>query len=354
MAERISAGLDVGVETTSICVINQAGAVLHEAVCPTQVLAVHRELSFIRRRRFAKVYLEACIGTHLARGLRNLGYCVELYEARALSKFLRVRRNKTDAGDAKGIAEAGRVGASIVSKVHLKSLDCQCLQSRLTIRRALVRHRVAAMNLLARQIEHFGGRLRCTLRSGMLGATVDEEMRRIFGKPPNDLTRELRHLVEHCEGLLAYERAIEKDLKQLAFDNDVCRRLMDIPGVGPLCALTFYSAVDDPNRFRRSTDIGSYFGLTPRIHQSGLTSRSARISKMGNRSARALLFHASTQFIRCSPPTSAVRAWALKLEERTCRRQSRVALARKLATVMLAIWKTGDVYQTRHVPALVA
>jgi transposase len=284
----------------------------------------------------------------LARGLRNLGYSVELYEARALRKFLWVRLNKTDAGDASGFAEAGRLGAATVSKVHLKSLECQCLQARLTIRRSLIRQRIAAMNLLSRQIEHFGGRLR-THGAGTLRRAVDAEIRNIFGRAPNALTLELHRLVKQCESLFAYERAVESELRQFASENDVCRRLMTVPGVGPLCALTFYSAVDDPSRFRRSSDIGSYFGLTPRIHQSGLTSRSGRISKMGNRAVRALLFHAGTQFMRWSPPTSEVRAWAMRLEERRCRRQSRVALARKLATIMLAIWRSGGIYHARHV-----
>ena len=110
------AGLDVGVETTAICVINAAGSTVHEATCPTRLKSVHRELACLRRRKSARVGLEAATGTMLARGLRNLGYQVDLYEQRQLSKFLRLRRNKTDAGDALGIAEAGRLGAARPSR----------------------------------------------------------------------------------------------------------------------------------------------------------------------------------------------------------------------------------------------
>jgi len=100
MAREIWAGLDVGVDTTSVCVIDGFGEVLHEATCPTDVRSVHREIVFLKRRRFARVGMETGTGMHLARGLRSLGYTVDVYETRQLSKFLRARRNKTDAGDA--------------------------------------------------------------------------------------------------------------------------------------------------------------------------------------------------------------------------------------------------------------
>ena len=98
---RIWAGLDVGVETTSLCVIDDAGAILQEGACATDLGCIHRQLRWLRRRRHAQVGIEAGAAT-LARGLRTLGYSVTLYETRQLSKFLRVRRNKTDAGDALG------------------------------------------------------------------------------------------------------------------------------------------------------------------------------------------------------------------------------------------------------------
>jgi transposase len=342
---RIWAGLDVGVETTSICIISDSGEVLHEAVCPSALKSVHREIRWLRRRRLAKVSLEAGAGSSLARGLRSLGYSVDLYETRQLSKFLRVRRNKTDAGDASGIAEAGRVGATLVSKVHLKSLECQSLQSRLTIRRHLIRHRVRAVNLLCRQLELYGGRVSGSTKGGLLREKVQAELTKLFGKTSSPLASELRHLLEHSERLQSYQHDIDRELTRLAFDIEVCRRFMEIPGVGPICSLTFYATVGEPHRFRRSADIGPYFGLTPLLHQSGLTTRLGRISKMGNRAMRALLVHASICFMKWSSIDSALRGWAMGIEQRRGRGPARVALARKLATVMLAMWKTGENYK---------
>lgn len=252
MATRLWAGLDVGVETTSVCVIDDRGEVLHEATCRTDVKSVHRELVFLKRRRSARVGLETGVGTHLARGLRTLGYSVDVYETRQLSKFLRVRRNKTDAGDASGIAEAGRLGASTVSRVHLKNLECQSLHTRLAIRRTLIRLRVRAVNTLGRQLEQFGGRIGSCSKSGRLRDMVEPELKKLFGKAPSALLADLRSLLDLGEKLLVQQKAIDRELKQLSEEIDLCRRFMEIPGIGPICALSFYAAVAEPHRFQRT------------------------------------------------------------------------------------------------------
>lgn len=342
------AGVDLGVETASVCIIDDAGDVLHESVCPSSSRDVRHELSTFRRTRFASVGFESGTGTHVARGIRNLGYPVELYDVRQLSKFLRIRRNKTDAGDAKGIAEAGRISASLVSRVHLKSLDSQSLQSRLAIRRHLIRQRIAAVSMLGRQIELFGGRLRCNPHCDRFRSDVETEIRRLFPDRSSALSAQLRFLADHCERLLAYQRSLDRELKRAAYENEVCRRLMEVPGVGPLCALTFYAAVDDPYRFSPTAAIGSYFGLAPRVHESGLTFRKSRISKMGNKSVRSLLVHAATMHLLYGRRDSALHDWALRLEQRCGRRASRVALARKLAVIMLAMWKSGGHFEPKE------
>jgi transposase len=347
MAKKIWAGLDVGVETTSVCIIDDNGQVLHEAVCPSALKSIHGEIGWLRRRRFARVGIESGAGVSLARGLRTLGYAVDVYEARQLSKFLRVRRNKTDAGDANGIAEAGRVGASVVSKVYLKSLECQSLQSRLTIRRHLIRERVAAVSLLCRQLELYGGRIRPSSRGLRLRQAVEPEMRKLFDKEASSLTRELEHLLNRCEAMIVYQQALDDGLRRLAFNDELCRRLMAIPGIGPICALTSVAAVGEPQRFHRTANVGSYFGLTPTIHQSGLTTRVGRISRMGSSAVRGLLVQAAITFMRSSAAGCELRDWAAAIQERRGSARARVALARKLAIVMLAMWKTGECYKPR-------
>jgi len=346
MTKRLWAGLDVGVESTAVCILGEQGEIVHSATCRTDVASVHRELLCLRRRRLRRVGLEAGIGTTLARGLRNLGYQVELYETRQLSKFLRLRRNKTDAGDAKGIAEAGRLGAATVSRVYLKSLECQSLQSRLTIRRHFVRQRLAAVTLLGRQLEVFGGRLK---RGNLMNLrrNVELEIRRIFGTSQEEIVSQLRCLVDYCEQLIDYQRTVDREFRKAAGEIEICRRLMEIPGVGPLCALTFYAVVGDPDRFKRSADIGPYLGLAPRIAQSGLRVRRGRISKMGNAAARKLLVSSSLAFMRWAPEDSELGSWVRAVEERRGRKRAMVALARKLSVLMLIMWKNGTSYEPR-------
>lgn len=341
------AGVDLGVETASICIIDDAGAVLHEGVCASSARQLRHELSRFRRTRFASVGFESGVGTNVARGLRSLGYPVELYEARQLNKFLRVRRNKTDAGDARGIAEAGRISASLVSRVFLKSLDSQALQSRLAVRRHLIRQRVAAVNMLGRQLELFGGRLCCNAKCDRFRTAAEAEIRQVFGSGSSEVAGQLRYLADHADHLRVYQRAVDLELKHAAREIDICRRLMEIPGVGPICALTFYAAVGDPHRFTRSADIGSYFGLAPRIRESGLTYRKSRISKMGSKSVRSLLVHAACLHLLHEKEDSALRDWTRRIEQRRGRAPSRVALARKLAVIMLAIWKGGGRFKSR-------
>ncbi len=350
MARSFWAGLDVGVETTSVCVIDDHGEILHEAVCATNVKSVHQEIGFLRRRRSARVALESGGGMSLARGLQTLGYKVDIYEARQLSKFLRVRRIKTDAGDAIGIAHAGRIGATLVSKVHLKSFECQSLTARLRIRRHLIRSRVRAANLLCRQLEQFGGRVTRSTKPAQLRHDVEAEIRTLFGRKPSPLGAELQALLEHCVQLMEREKEVDRELIELAHTDPVCKKFMEIPGVGPICALSFYAAIGEPHRFKRSSDVGCYLGLTPRVYESGLTKRSGRISKMGNSEARALLVTASIRFLFRSSPDIRIHAWAKEVEQRRGRYKARVALARKLATVMIAMWKKGEDY--RPVPVM--
>ena len=344
MTKRVWAGLDVGVETTAVCLIDDEGCVVRNTTCATSVQAVHGELRHLRRRRYARVYLEAGVGTTLARGLRNLGYQVDIYETRQLSRFLRLRRNKTDASDAYGIADAGRLGAASISKVHLKTLQSQLIQTQLTIRRHIIRQRVAVVNLLGRELEEYGGRLKRQNLS-QLRCNVEIEIKKAFGRSSSEVITELLNLVSLCEDLLRRERVITSRLHRIAGDVETCRRFMQIPGVGPLCALTFYIVVGDPHRFVRAANIGSYLGLTPRIIQSGLTIRHGRISKMGNTSARTLLVSSSLAFMKYADERSNLYVWTRRVESRRGRQKARIALARKLSTVMLAMWKCGSSYR---------
>ena len=116
---------------------------------------------------------------------------------------------------------------------------------------------------------------------------------------------------------------------------------MTVPGVGPVTALAFASAVDDPNRFKKASDVGAYLGLTPRRSQSGEVDRTGRISKRGDRLTRYYLFEAANVLLRVVRRGSPLTSWGLQLVKRIGPKKAKVAVARKLATILHCIWTDG-------------
>ena len=135
---------------------------------------------------------------------------------------------------------------------------------------------------------------------------------------------------------------MDKRLRAAALAHPVCSNLMTVPGVGPITALSFYSAIGDPSRFQRTRDVGPYFGLTPSIHQSGVLARVGRISRFGSKLTRTHLVSAATVLLCSTKAESGLQTWGLALRKKVGLSKARVAVARKLAVVMLHMWKSGS------------
>jgi transposase len=175
-----------------------------------------------------------------------------------------------------------------------------------------------------------------------LRRNVSEELKRLRRSEKIDLSEEIEPLLALSATMRGYVEDLDKRLSKRAEENPVCRRFLEIPGVGPITALAFYSAIDDPHRFRRNADIGAYFGLVPRVRQSGQTLIRSRISKKGDRLTRAYLTSAAKHHLRAN---SSLALWGADLSGRLTKSGVHVALARKLAVTMLAIWKSGRRYE---------
>ena len=147
------------------------------------------------------------------------------------------------------------------------------------------------------------------------------------------------------KALCAATQAMDAELKAIARESDLVRRLMTVPGVGPVVALSFAATLDNAGRFRRAKDVGAFLGLTPRRHQSGDVDWSGRISKCGDRDLRRLLYSAATTLITQVRKSSRLRNWALHLQDRKGFKKAAVAAARKLAVVMMCIWRDGTVFE---------
>jgi transposase len=160
-----------------------------------------------------------------------------------------------------------------------------------------------------------------------------------------ELSYEITPLMNICESIRAYLKVASDSLSEFAASTEVCRRWMDIPGIGPLTALSFYTAIDDPARFAKAIDVGAYLGLVPRISQSGGSTRSGRISKRGDVLARTQLVTAAGVAMRSNSPDTDLKQWAATLKSRRGYSRARVALARKLGVIMLAMWRSGETYR---------
>jgi transposase len=344
---KVFVGLDIGADTSVACMTDALGVVMTEASIVTSCQGV---LDFVVCRptnNELEIGLEAgSMGILLARRLREQGYQVRLFGTRQASQFLKIRQNKTDTNDARGIADILRIGRGVVPDVHLKSAAIQQLRSQLVLRQKLVTHRVSGEGAINSVFRLNGGRLR-TSRSGTgLQRHVQAELQRLREIEDIDLAPDVEPLLDICVATRRHLESLDRRLAKQAKNIPVCARFMEIPGVGPITALSFYTAIEDPWRFRRNGDVGAYLGLVPKIKQSGSVIKRHGISKMGNRLTRSHLAIAAGTMLRQSRIECAMRAWAFGLIPRIGKRKAKTALSRKLAVVMLSMWKSDTSFQT--------
>ena len=147
--------------------------------------------------------------------------------------------------------------------------------------------------------------------------------------------------------VVLYEHFLELDrrVKRAASQDEVCMRMMTVPGVGPIASLTFKAAVDDPTRFKRSRTVGAHFGLTPRRYQSGEHDNPGRISKARDRDVRATLYAEANALLIRTMASSQIKSWGMWLIRTRGRRRAVVAVARKLAVLLHRMWIDGTEFR---------
>lgn len=338
-------GLDLGLRRTRVSIVDALGAELLNEECDTNIDALTTTLNSFPIARIGLISTEAGNDTHIVRKLRENGFPVVIFETRQASRFLAIRRNKTDATDARGLADLGRIGRNSISQVYLKSPECQQLRSLLMMRRRLVMMRVAVIGSIRSRLGGHGLVLPPTRASG-LRQRVKSQLATLGEPECSTVEADLQPLVDLCESLRTYLSKLESQLEKTAKSHPICRQLMEVPGVGTMCAISFYTAIEDPTRFRVASHVGAYLGLSPRRHQSGVKSRAPRITKTGSKLTRTNLVVAAMVFGKVAPDC-ALKRWYLALRERAGPGRARVALARKLAVIMLAMWKTGTHFELR-------
>jgi transposase len=141
--------------------------------------------------------------------------------------------------------------------------------------------------------------------------------------------------------------ALDKRARAMVQRSKACWHLTSVPGLGPITALAFAAAVENPDRFRRARDVGAYLGLTPRRYQSGERDVMGGISRQGDAMARHYLYEAANCLLTTWGGRSPLKSWGLALAKRIGAKKARVAVARKLACLLLRLWKAEDHYQEK-------
>jgi len=331
------AGLDVSVKETSVCIVDETGKIVREvrvASEPEALLAVLASPAY----HFKRIGLEAgplsqwLFSTFAEEDLPVI--CVETRHMRAV---LKAQVNKTDRNDARGIAQMMRVG--LYRPVHVKTLRSQKLRMLLTHRKLLQSKAIAIDNDLRGTLRNFG------LKVGMVRAAK-------FEARIKELIENFPDLAALVEPLLVVRRVLREQLgilhsRLLAVvrDDDVCRRLMTVPGVGPVVALTYRATIDVPARFRKSKSVGAVFGLTSAKYQSGEIDHSGAISRCGDELMRTMLYEAAQSMLFHSTRWSWLKAWAMQIARHRGMKKAIVALARRLAVIMHRIWVDGTEFR---------
>jgi transposase len=260
--------------------------------------------------------------------------CIETRHAKA---FLKAQVNKTDRNDARGIAQMMRVG--LFRPVHVKTLGSQKRRALLTARRLLQEKAIALENDMRGLLRNFG------LKVGQVGTIKFEARVRELVENRPDLAELMEALLGVREKLREQFAKLHRKLLSIVRDDEVCRRLMTVPGVGPVVALAFRATIDVPARFTRSKAVGAVLGLTPVRHQSGESSRIGKISLCGDGVMRTLLYEAAHVVLVLSAKWSWLKAWAMKIAKRHGMKKAIIALARRLAVVLHRIWLDGTEFR---------
>ena len=338
------AGLDVSLKETSICILDEAGQICREirvASHPEDLLRILQDPAW----HLERIGLEAgLLSQWLFNGLAEAGLPVVCIETRHAKAFLKARVNKSDRSDARGIAQMMRV--NLFRPVHVKTLTSQKRRVLLTARKLLQEKAIAFENEIRGLLANFG------LKVGVVGAAkFEERIHELIADMP-DLAEIMAPLLDARRRLREHFATLHRKLLELARGDDVCRRLMSIPGVGPVVSLAFVATIDTPARFRTSKAVGPALGLTPVRNQSGDNERIGRISLCGDAMMRTLLFEAAQTMLRPTTRWSWLKAWAMKVAQRRGGGKAVVALARRLAVIMHRMWRDGTQFRwTREVPA---
>ena len=332
------AGLDVSQQTTSICIVDEEGGIVAErkvATCPEAIATMLEPFELTRAG------LETGpLSVWLWNGLKSLGVPIICMDARHANAALKMMPAKTDRNDAVGLAQIVRTGWC--KSVHVKSTPSHEARALLAARSQLVQIRCDLENEIRGVLRTFG--ILFGKRVGGFAKRAEEIVAGELDASPTIRTV-VAALMKARSDMLAQIRTLDAKVRALSRDNATVQHLMTVPGVGVVTALGFVATIDDPGRFRRSSSAGAYLGLTPRIYASGETMKIGRVSRRGDDFLRRSLYEAANALLTRTGGFSALKSWGLRVAKRGGFKKAKAAVARKLATVLHAMWTTGEEFR---------
>jgi transposase len=324
---------------SQLCIVTEVGEMIERRIRTERA----RFAAVLGDRAPARVLLEASTESEwVACCLEELGHTVVVADPNYAPMYgTRSRRVKTDRRDARALAEACRLGA--YRPAHRMSAIRRALRAELAVREALVRTRARYISLIGALLRREGLRV----ASGSAPAFL----RRLEAVPlPPSLAAAVAPLRAVLAPLTEQIAAADARLAAGVRADAVRHRLTTVPGVGPVTASTFVATLDTVTRFAGPHQVAAYLGLVPSEHSSGERPQRGAITKTGNRRARRVLVQAAWGLLRTrSPDAAALRAWAQQLAARRGKRVAVVALARRIAGILYALWRDGTAYEATRV-----
>lgn len=340
------AGLDVSLEETAICVVDEMGRIVKEAQALSEPPALFDALTRIGLP-LERIGLEACsLTAWLHDGLRDAGLAAICIETRQANAAMKTMPNKTDRNDARALAQIMRTGW--FRQVHVKSRQCRLWRSLLVARRTVLNEMRSIENVVRAILREGGIKLGTPSRSAFGG-----RVRELAGGDPMVMTL-TKPLLAVLATMLEQFALLTHQVLKIVRGEDVCRQLMSVPGVGPITALAFRATIDRPDRFGKSRDVGAHLGLTPSRYQSGETDIQGKVSRCGDELARTALYEAAHTLLVRSKKWSSLRAWGMNIAKRRGMARARVAVARKLAVILHRMWSDGTQFRFGKEPGLIA
>ena len=340
----VTIGLDVGDRYTHVHALGAEGEVVRERRVRTTELALSSALGDLPPSR---VVLEAGPRSPwLSRLVADLGHEVVVANSRQVALIARSQR-KTDRLDAAWLARLGRFDPELLAPIRHRSERSQHDLAVVRARDALVRTRTLLINHVRGAVKACG--------AALPSCTAEAFHHKMGDHIPDGLRLALLPLVETVGELTARIVAAGREVEALCEAHPETAALRQVTGVGPITALTFVLTVEDPARFPKNREVGAYLGLAPRQRESGERAPQLGIAKSGDAGLRRLLVQAAHYILGPFGPDTDLRRWGERYAgtgARNAKKRAVVAVARRLAVLLLALWKTGEVYEPlRHAAA---